>query len=319
MITPEILHYCAIGLAIALGSIGSGIGQGMGAFNTLRALTRQSEGNDQIFKSMIIGLAFIESGIILALVISLMLLFATSEPLTMGIAIAELGVALMIGIAATAISLASSYAVRSSAISIARQPIFAQKILTLMIVTQSMMEAPVIFAFIIGLIIKAQFKPSLDVLMGYKYFAAAMSLALGSIGPSLGQGIFANSSCAAVGLNRDAYSKILPFSIINGAVIETPLIFSLLISILIIFYPLSTVHPLSSTILFLVISFTIGFGSFGTAAAAGFVGSKTAKQIALNVENYSVLFRSNILAQAFIESSVIYSLIVSLALLTKNF
>ncbi|MBD3273285.1 hypothetical protein GF385_02970 [Candidatus Dependentiae bacterium] len=317
MITPDFLHYLAVGLAIALGSIGSGIGQGLGAFSTVGALARQEQGNDQVFRSMVIGLAFIESGVILALVITLMMLFGDTQAITWGSAIAEIGIAIMIGFAATAISIASSYAVKSSATSISRQPIFAQKILTLMLVTQSLMEAPVVFSFVIGLIIKAQFSDTMTIYSGIKFLASTICLALGSIGPCVGQGIFANSSCNAAGLNRSAYNKLLPFSIINGAVIQTPLIFSLLMAILIIFFNISEVSPVTSVISFCVSALAIGLGTFGTSTAAGFVGSKSAKQIALNPDNYSVLFRSNILAQAFIESSAIYSLIIALALLTR--
>lgn len=317
--TPEVLHYLAIGFAIALGSIGAGLGQGIGAFGAVGALSRQPKGNDQLFRSMVIGLAFIESGVILALVLTLMMLFGSTGDITWGIAIAEVGIAIMIGVAATAISVASSYAVKASAFSISRQPIFAQKILTLMLVTQSMMEAPVVFSFVIALIIKAQFSPDLTIFTGIQFLAASTCLTLGSIGPSIGQGIFANSSCNAVGLNRSAYNKLLPFSIINGAVIQTPLIFSLLMAILIIFYPISATAPIGSVVSFCVAAIAIGFGTFGSSAAAGFVGSKTVKQIALRPENYSVLFRSNILAQAFIESSAIYSLIIALALLSTTF
>lgn len=316
MINPKILHYLAVGLAIAIGSIGSGIGQGLAAFSAVGSLVRQKDGSDQIFKSLVIGLAFIESGVILALVISLMMLFAQTTLLTLGIAIAEVGIAIMIGTAATAISISSSFAVQSSVVSISRQPIFAQKILTLMLVSQSMMEAPVIFPFIIALLIRGSFNESTTVLMGFKFLAATVALTLGAIGPSIGQGIFANSSCKSVGLNREAYSQLFSFSIINGAVIETPLIFALLVSILIIFSPLSILTPTSAIYAFIAAAFATGIGSIGTASAAGFVGSKTVRQIALAPENYSVLFRSNILAQAFIESSSIYALIVSLALIT---
>lgn len=319
MMTPEVLHYLAIGLAIALGSIGAGLGQGMGAFGTMGALSRQPQGSDQVFRSMVIGLAFIESGVILALVLSLMMLFGSADAITWGVAVAEVGIAIMIGVSATAISIASSFAVKSSAVSISRQPIFAQKILTLMLVTQSMMEAPVVFSFVIALIIKAQFSPDLTIYSGIKFLAASICLTLGSIGPSLGQGVFANSACRAVGLNRSAYNKLLPFSIINGAVIQTPLIFALLMSILIIFFPISEISPVSSAISFCISAIAIGLGTFGSSSAAGFVGSKTVKQIALRPENYSILFRSNILAQAFIESSAIYSLIIALALLTKTY
>ncbi|KKP24313.1 MAG: hypothetical protein SZ59_C0002G0159 [candidate division TM6 bacterium GW2011_GWF2_28_16] len=317
MVTPEFLHYLAIGLAIGIGAIGAGFGQGLAAFSTIEALCRQREGNKQIFRSMIIGLAFLESGVILALVITLILLFSNSGQLNLGIAIAQVGIAIMMGVIATAISIASSFAVKSSVTSIARQPVFANKILTLMLVLQSLMEAPVVFAFIIALFIMNNFTIDMSVYMGFKLFAATLVLTFGAIGPCIGQALFARSSCNAVGLNRSAYAKIFSFSIINGAVIETPLIFSLLVSLLIIYLPVSNVNPVFSVIMFIIAAFTTGMGAVGPGCGTGFVGSKTVYEIALAPENYSLLFRTNILAQAFIESASIYALIVALTLLVN--
>jgi len=188
-----------------------------------------------------------------------------------------------------------------------------------MLVAQSIIEAPVIFAFIISLIIRANFNDGITIFEGIKFLAAGICIALGSIGPSTGQAVFAESSCKSIGLNTDAYNKIFPFSIINEAVIETPLIFCLLVSILILFMPIQATSPLSSSICFLAAAFTIGFGALGTATAAGFVAAKSSKQIALEPKNYSILFRTTILCQAFIESAVIYTLIIALALITRKF
>ncbi len=316
MISPQSLHYMAVGLAVLLGAIGAGIGQGFAAFGSLSALEVQSEGRDQIFRSMIVGLAFIESGIILALVITLMLLFGNTININYGIAFAELGVGLMMGISACAISISSSFAVKSSVNSISRQPIFANKILTFMLVSQSLIEASVIFSFVIGLIIVGNFSLISDFFVGLKYFSTSIVMALGSIGTSIGQGVFSNASCSTVGMNRDAYPKLFPFSIINGAVIETSLIFSLLTALLIIYIPTTPENYFINSVVFLTAAFTVGIGSIGTSTSTGLVGSKSVMQIVYNPENYAALFRSNILAQAFIESASIYCLIVALALLT---
>ncbi len=319
MLAPELLHYLSIGLLIGLGSIGAGIGQGIAAFSSVGSLTRQPASNDPIVRSMVIGLAFIESGAIFALVITLLLLFTGLPQITLATAIAELGICIVVGVAALSISIASSFAVKSTAQAISRQPFFSQKIITLMLLAQSLIEAPVVFAFVIALIIKANLTETMTIFVGLKYLAASLCVAFGCIGPSCGQAIFANSSCKAAGLNKDAYSKIFTFSVINEAVIETPLIFSLLVSIMLIYFPISAAAPLSSSLSFLAAAFTVGVGSFGTALSAGYVGSKSCIQLALEPDNYSLLFRSTILAQAFIESSVIYSLIIALFLITKTF
>ncbi len=318
MLTPELLHYFAIGLAVSLGAVGTGIGQGIAAFGSLGSLSRQSESNDQIFRSMVIGLAFIESGVVLALVIALLMLFGGQAKIIWATAIAEVGIALAIGVSATAISIASSFAVKSSSQSISRQPFSSQKILTLMLLCQSIIEAPVVFAFIISLVVRAGFSESLTIFEGVKYFSACFCMALGCVGPSIGQGIFANATCDAVGLNEDAYGKIFTFSVINEAVIETPLIFSLLMSILIVYLPISATSPFSHAITLLVAALTIGLGSLGAGSAIGIVASKGCKQIALKPVCYPAVFRSTLLSQAFIESCAIYALIIALTLVTRS-
>ncbi|MCK4651177.1 ATP synthase F0 subunit C [Candidatus Babeliales bacterium] len=319
MLTPQLLHYFSIGLTVALGSIGTGIGQGIGAFSAIGTMARQKEGNDKTFKTMVIGLAFIESGVILALVIALLTLFGTAIEITWPIALVELGIALAIGFSASAISIASSFAVKSSCESIARQPFFSQKIVTIMLLSQSIIEAPVVFAFIICLIIRGKFSETLSIFEGIKLFAASFCIAIGCIGPSCGQAIFAHSSCRSVGLNKEAYGKIFTFSMVNQAIIETPLIFCLLSSILIIYNPLSSTNPIGSSIGFFSAALCIALGAFGTALAAGFVGSKSCYEIAIEPKNYGILFRSNILAIAFIESAAIYTLIITLSLITKTY
>jgi F0F1-type ATP synthase membrane subunit c/vacuolar-type H+-ATPase subunit K len=319
MITSEMLHYFSIGLTIALGSIGAGVGQGIGAFNAVISMSRQPAGNDKIFRAMVIGLAFIESGVILALVIALITLFTTAIKITWAIAFAELGIALAIGIAATAVSVASSFVVKSAALSISRQPFFSQKVMTIMLLSQSIIEAPVVFTFIICLLIRARFSGVLAVFEGLKFLAASLCIGVGCIGPSIGQSIFAHSSCKAIGLNKGIYRQLFTFSMVNQAIIETPLIFCLLSAILMIFNPLSASNSFGALIGFCAAAFCIAFGSFGTAIGSGLVGSKSCQQMAIEPESYSVLFRSTILAQSFIQSAVIYALIVTLYLITRSY
>jgi len=66
----------AAGLAIGLGTVGTGIGQGTAVGKALEAMARQPEAAGLIQTNMIIGLAFIESLCIYALAVALILLFA---------------------------------------------------------------------------------------------------------------------------------------------------------------------------------------------------------------------------------------------------
>jgi F-type H+-transporting ATPase subunit c len=64
------------GLAVAIGSIGTGLGQGRSVASALDAIARQPDAFDRISRTLFIGLAMIESLAIYCLVIALILLFA---------------------------------------------------------------------------------------------------------------------------------------------------------------------------------------------------------------------------------------------------
>ncbi len=68
------------GLAIGLGAIGSGIGMGTAIGGACEGTSRNPEAGGSILKTMIIGLAMIESLTIYALVVALLLMF--SNPYT---------------------------------------------------------------------------------------------------------------------------------------------------------------------------------------------------------------------------------------------
>jgi F-type H+-transporting ATPase subunit c len=65
----------AIGFAVPIAVIGGGLGQGKAAAAALEAIARQPDAASKIQTAMIIGLALIESLVIYAFVIALILLF----------------------------------------------------------------------------------------------------------------------------------------------------------------------------------------------------------------------------------------------------
>lgn len=64
------------GLAIRLGAIGPGIGQGTAAGQAVEGIARQPEAEGQIRRTLLLSLAFMEALTIYGLVVALALLFA---------------------------------------------------------------------------------------------------------------------------------------------------------------------------------------------------------------------------------------------------
>ena len=71
----EAAKYIAAGLAVGLGAIGSGIGEGVAASKALEAIGRNPETSAKITPLMFVAIAIIESTAIYALVVALIILF----------------------------------------------------------------------------------------------------------------------------------------------------------------------------------------------------------------------------------------------------
>ncbi len=71
----EAARYLAAGLAIGLGAIGPGVGQGIAASKALEAIGRNPESSGKVTPLMFVGMAIAESTAIYALVIALIILF----------------------------------------------------------------------------------------------------------------------------------------------------------------------------------------------------------------------------------------------------
>jgi len=69
--------YLAAGLAIGLAAFGGSLGQGRAAAAALEGIARNPNASGKIFTPMIIGLALIESLVIYALVIAIMIFTKT--------------------------------------------------------------------------------------------------------------------------------------------------------------------------------------------------------------------------------------------------
>jgi F-type H+-transporting ATPase subunit c len=64
------------GLTVAIGSIGSAIGEAKGLASALDAIARQPESANTLTRTLFVGMAMVESTAIYCLVIALILLFA---------------------------------------------------------------------------------------------------------------------------------------------------------------------------------------------------------------------------------------------------
>ncbi len=313
----EFIHYGTIAFAVSVTSISVGIGEGLASFSALQAINTQPHARSDIARTAIIGMALIETAAILATVIAVMLLFST-RPLESNVYanLAEMGIAFAMCITGFITGIVSAFPTRAACNAIARQPFFAQKITRLMLVMQSLLQGPIIFSFIIALIIKYQAINAQTLSDSLRLIASGLCIGLGSVGPSIGLALFAQTACRGLGINPQAYNKILSFALISQTIIETPIIFSFVISMVLLVMTSATDNVSSiQGIAFLAASLCTGIGMTGPGISSGRTAAAACKEITYNPETYSILSRVSLFAQGLIETCAIYAVLISFLLI----
>jgi len=72
----EAVSIFSAALAVGLGAIGPGIGEGLAVASAMDAIARQPEASGTISRTLFVGLAMIETMAIYCLVVALLVLFA---------------------------------------------------------------------------------------------------------------------------------------------------------------------------------------------------------------------------------------------------
>ena len=317
-ILAPLIHYTSIALTIVFTSFGVGIGSGWVGVAALTAVNKAPQAHPEILKASIIGLALVETGALLGVVMAMLMLsgvMPSASTQFFYVAIAEYGITLALGISGFAVGLASALPAQQAMNSIARQPLFSSSILNIMILSQSIIQTPAIFAFIIGLLIKLQLGSVESMHDSMRYLASGLCIGIGSIGPIMGLSIFAKTACQSIGINRSAYSKILPFTFMSQAIIETPIIFALLISLVIISQPKSTVDIMLFSAMVFSAALATGIGTGAPGVSSGKTAAAACKEIAINPSLYSILSKTSFLAQGLIDTAPVYALLISLLIL----
>lgn len=301
-------------IPIILGTLGTSIGQGLIGKQALQSMLKQPTAASSISNLCIVATAVTETAAVLGMVVSILLLSDSSSAQNAWSIYAISGIAIAMGISGFCAGIASAFPAISASKSLARQPFMQTKILNLMLITQTLIMTPNIFGLLVTLLIKGKMSETESFTQALQLLASGLSIGLGCIGPSIGLSLFAYAACKSAGINKAAYSKILTFTFICEAIIETPAIFSLLIALLILntkVDPLSLIQGWK----FLGAALCIGLSTISPGINSGRTGKTACLQIAYNPEAYSNLSRIAMLALAMIDSFAIYGLLISIVMI----
>jgi F0F1-type ATP synthase membrane subunit c/vacuolar-type H+-ATPase subunit K len=308
----ECIHFGTIAGIVGLSSFSAGIGQGLTGRSAIKAMDIQPQARCEIGRAATMGMALIDTASILCLTVSFMMIFGThSVAEALYTNIADLGILLALSLPAFAIGIISSLPSSASCMSIARQPFFAEKISRFMLISQSVIQTPIIFGFIVALLIKTGAYACNDIVDSIRLVATGAAVGASSLGPIIGLGTFAKSACYGIGVNREAYPSLLTLTFISNAIIETPIVLSLVIAFVIFGTTIIPGNALDG-IRLVSAATCIGIGTFGPGISSGRTSARACTYIAQSPSNYGTLSKVSLFAQGLIDTCAIYAFLISL-------
>jgi F0F1-type ATP synthase membrane subunit c/vacuolar-type H+-ATPase subunit K len=312
----KIAAYTGGGIAMGLGAVGAAIGEGYTAARANLAISRNPEISGDIFKSMLVGQAVAESASIFALVIAILLLFMDAATPSLLKAAAFLGAGLSMGFGAIGSGIGSGYPGGEACFGISQQPAADSQLTTNMLIGSAVCQTPAIFSMVVALMLifidfgNAPLTPTWAAFIG-----AGLSMGLAAIGSGYGGGLAAGASCEGIARSPQSVTNVTTIMLVGQAVSQTPSIFGLLISFILMFKSFPESSMLATPMALLGAGLCMGFGGIGPGIGNGMAAEGAVRWVARNVEHSNELMRIMLVGQAVSQSTAIYAMVVSLVLI----
>lgn len=303
------IHYIIVGLVVVLPASAVAWGQSIVGRATADALNEQPGANADISRMFFLSIFINETVAVMSGLVGFLLLMQPAAVLTVPMVFAELGIFCAITIPSFLTGILASFPGKQAVLSIARQPFFAKNIQNVALIVMSFMQTSAILGLIITVVIRNSLLTSLTMDGGLQLLATGLAFGLGTIGPLYGLSLFSRVGCESLGLNRDAYSQVFSFTFIGQALIETPVLFALVLAGAILF------STSKSGIVLIASALAMGLSTLGPGIASGKIASAACAEIGREPTRYALISRTSMIAQTLIDAAVIYGALIAGAIL----
>jgi F-type H+-transporting ATPase subunit c len=312
----KVAAFAGAGLSMGLGAIGAAIGEGFAAAKANDAIARSPDSSGDIFKLMLVGQAVAETAAIFALVIGVILLFSNfsaAAPISFA---ALLGAGICMGFGAMGSGVGSGFPAGEACEGVSRQPAVKGNLTTTMLIGSAVSQTPAIFAMVVAFMLMfinfsgAPLHPTSAALLG-----AGFATGLAAIGSGLGSGLAAGASCQGSARQPLTSANVTIIMLVGQAVAQTPSIFGLLISFVLMFKSHAPSETLAASFALASAGLCTGFGGIGPGVGNGMTAQSAVMWVARNVKQEAVLMRTMLVGQAVSQSTAIYAMVIALALI----
>ena len=315
----EAAAYIGAGLAMGFGAIGAAIGEGYTASQANDALSQNVELSGDILKTMLVGQAIAESASIFALVVAIILLFTQFDSTSLVTVCALIGAGLSMGLGAIGSGIGSGFPAGGACLAKVQQPELSGRLTTNMLIGSAVCQTPSIFALVVAIMLLFIKMPSAGMLKGAALLGAGLCMGLGAIGSGIGSGFSGKEACLGMARQPEASSQLTTTMLIGSAVCQTPAIFSIVVSLMLIFVSFDNA-PLYPTWAALIgAGLSTGLAAIGSGYGGGLAAGASCQGIARNPESMGNVITTMLVGQAVAQTASIFGLLVSFILMFKSY
>ena len=229
------------------------------------------------------------------------------------------GGGMAMGFGAIGAAIGEGYTAACANTAISRNPDISGDVFKSMLMGQAIAESASIFALVVAMILLFTKFSAASYVMVSVLLAAGLSMGLGAIGSGVGSGFPAGAACEGMARQPGASGRLTTNMLIGSAVAQTPAIFALVTSFILIFTDFSA-RPLSPTwAAILGAGFASGLGAIGSGLGGGLVAQTSCQGVARQPLAATPVTNVMLLGQAVTQTTAIYGLLVSFILIFKSF
>ncbi|OQY59578.1 MAG: F0F1 ATP synthase subunit C [Desulfobacteraceae bacterium 4572_88] len=229
------------------------------------------------------------------------------------------GGALAMGLGAIGAAIGEGYTAAQANSAISRNPEASGDIFKSMLVGQAIAESASVFALVVAMVLLFTEFPSQSYLTVCVLLSSGVCMGFGAIGSGVGSGFPAGAACIGMARQPAMSGRLTTNMLIGSAVCQTPSIFALVTSFILLFTNFSG-RPVSPTwAAILGAGLASGLGAIGSGLGGGLVAEASCEGVARQPESVGPVTNIMLLGQAVTQTTAIYGLLISFILMFKSF
>jgi F-type H+-transporting ATPase subunit c len=225
------------------------------------------------------------------------------------------GAGICMGTGAIGAAIGEGYAAGSAVNSIAKQPAVSGEIVKTMLVSMAIAESASIFALVVAILLIFQNFTSGNLYTAVALISSGISMGIGAFGAGVGSGFPGGTACIGIARNPRVAGAINTNMLIGQAVAQTPAIFAMLVSFILMFKSYPSVIKLPYIAAILGAGLSMGFGAVGPGIGGGIAAAASAEGVSKNPSISNILTRTMLIGQAVSQSTAVYALVIAFVLL----